>query len=174
MTHSELAKALKLARSTVTRDVAAGMPLDIRGARAWRAEHKNISGEKTGPKSEERDEIQRVAISQSDRTEHQERLLSKQIQDLMWTSPRTDYQDNQLVTLRAKYEVLAASVLEDHLELVEAALNRRLFTCGGFNSDEALEKYVNGLSEVVERWQEILDTDEEPETPAHPISLGAL
>jgi hypothetical protein len=56
MTRSELAKALRLARSTVTRDVAAGMPLDIRGAREWRAEHKNIVGEKTGPKTQERED----------------------------------------------------------------------------------------------------------------------
>lgn len=159
MTHSELAKALKLARSTVTRDVAAGMPLNIRGAKEWRAEHKNISGEKTGPKTEERDEENRIAVSQSDRREHQERLLSKQIQDLMWTSPRTVNQNNESVTLRAKYELLAASVLDDHLELVEAALNRRLFSCGGFSPDEALEKYVNALSELVEKWQGILDAN---------------
>jgi hypothetical protein len=163
MTHSELAKALKLARSTVTRDVAAGMPLDIRGARSWREEHKNIGGEKTGPKTEERDEVQCVAVSQLDRRENQERLLSKQIQELMWTSPRTANQDKHLVELRAKYELLAADVLDDHLELIEGALNRRFFTCGGFSSDEALEKCVGTLSELVEKWQELLDADDESE-----------
>jgi hypothetical protein len=163
MTHAELAKALHLARSTVTRDVAAGMPLNIRGAREWREEHKNIVGEKTGPKTqehEEHEEKERVQLPNWLRQEHRERLLSQQIQDLMWTSPRTANQDNQVVALRAKYELLADAVLSDHLDTIEAALNRRLFTCGGFSSDEAPEKYVNALSELVERWQEILETDE--------------
>jgi len=57
------------------------------------------------------------------------------------------YQDNQLVALRAKYELLAAAVLDDHLDLIEAAINRRFFSCGGFSKDEAFEKYVNALSE---------------------------
>jgi hypothetical protein len=147
MTHAELAKALHLARSTVTRDVAAGMPLNIRGAREWREEH------------EERD----VQLRNSLRQEHRERLLSQQIRDLMWTSPRTVNQENQLVALRAKYEVLAVDVLDDHVEVIEAALNRRLFTCGGFSKDEALEKYVNALSELVEKWQQVLDADDESE-----------
>jgi hypothetical protein len=169
MTHAELAKALKLARSTVTRDVAAGMPLDIRGAREWREEHKNISGEKTGPKAQEHEEQERVQLPNWLRREHQEYLLSKQIQELMWTIPRTANQDNRLVALRARYEVLADGVLNDHLGLIEAALNRRLFTCGGFNPDEALERYVNALSELAEKWQEINDVDDvedEAETPA--------
>ena len=72
-------------------------------------------------------------------------------------------QDNQLVALRVKYELLADAVLVDHLELIEAALNRRLFTCGGFSKDEALEKYVNALSELVEKWQQVLDADDESE-----------
>ena len=128
MTHAELAKALKLARSTVTRDVAAGMPLNIRGAKEWRAEHKNIVGEKTGPKTphEEREENEQVGLPNWLREEHRERLLSQQIQDLMWTSNRTAAQDNQLVALRSTYELLANDVLTDHLELIEAALNRRL------------------------------------------------
>jgi hypothetical protein len=166
MTHAELAKALKLARSTVTRDVAAGIPLDIRGAREWREEHKNISGEKTGPKAQEHEEQERVQLPNWLRREHQEYLLSKQIQELMWTIPRTANQDNQLVALRTRYEVLADGGLNDHLDLIEAALNRRLFTCGGFNSDEALERYVNALSELAERWQEINDVEDEAETPA--------
>jgi hypothetical protein len=163
MTHSELAKALKLARSTVTRDVAAGMPLDIRGAKEWRAEHKNISGEKTGPKTVEREDSEKQGLPNWLRQEHQERLLSEQIQNLMWTSPRTVNQDNQLVTLRAKYELLAASVLDDHLELVEAALNRRFLSCGGFSPDEAPERYVDALSELVEKWQGILDGEGDKE-----------
>jgi hypothetical protein len=166
MTHSELAKALHLARSTVTRDVAAGMPLDIRGAREWREEHKNISGEKTGPKVQEPEEKERVQLPNWLRREHQEYLLSKQIQELMWTSPRTANQDKQLVDLRAKYELMAATVLDDHLDLIEAALNRRLFTCGGFNPDEAFEKYVNALSELAEKWQEINDVDDEEDETA--------
>ena len=164
MTHAELAKALHLARSTVTRDVAAGMPLNIRGAREWREEHKNIVGEKTGPKTqehEEHEEKERVQLPNWLRQEQRERLLSQQIQGLMWTSPRTVNQDNQLVALRAKYELLAADVLDDHLELIEAALNRRFFTCGGFSSDEAAEKYVGALSELVEKWQEVLDADDD-------------
>jgi hypothetical protein len=163
MTHLELAKALHLARSTVTRDVAAGMPTNIRGAKEWRAEHKNIVGEKTGPKTQEREEDEekgKTCLPNWLRQEHREKLLSKQIQDLMWTSPRTANQDAQLVALRAKYELLANDVLTDHIELIEAALNRRLFTSGGFTANEALEKYVNALSEVVERWQEILDADD--------------
>lgn len=36
-----------------------------------------------------------------------------------------------------------------------------LVTCPGFAEDEAFEKYVNALSELAERWQEILDTDDE-------------
>src|ERR1700747_2614018 len=163
MTHAELAKALHLARSPVTRDVAAGMPLNIRGAREWREEHKNIVGEKTGPKTqehEEHEEKERVQLPNWLRQEHRERLLSQQIQDLMWTSPRTANQEKQLVALRAKYEVLAAAVVNDYLATIEAALNRRLFTCGGFSSDEAIDKYVGALSELVERWQEILEADE--------------
>jgi hypothetical protein len=160
MTHSELAKALKLARSTVTRDVAAGMPLDIRGAREWRAEHKNIVGEKTGPKTLEREEDEHVQLPNWLRQEHREYLLSKQIGDLMFTIPRTANQDNQLIELRAKYELIADAVLDDHLELIDAALTRRLLTCDGFSKDEATEKYLNGLTELVERWQEILDVDD--------------
>ena len=87
-------------------------------------------------------------------------MLSQQIQDLMWTSNRTAAQDNQLVALRSKYELLANDVLTDHLELIEAALSRRLFTCCGFTTNEAIEKFVNALSEVVERWQEILEADD--------------
>ena len=71
------------------------------------------------------------------------------------------YQDNQLVALRAKYELLAAAVLDDHLDLIEAAINRRFFSCGGFSKDEAFEKYVNALSEFAEKWQEIVDTDDD-------------
>jgi hypothetical protein len=160
MTHSELAKALHLARSTVTRDVAAGMPLNIRGAKEWRAEHKNIVGEKTGPKTQEHEENEKGVLPNWLRQEHRERLLSKQIQDLMWTSPRTANQDNQLAALRAKYELLADAVLNDHLDLIEAALNRRLFTSGGFTPNEAPEEHVGALSEVVERWQEILEADD--------------
>jgi hypothetical protein len=166
MTHAELAKALKLARSTVTRDVAAGMPLDIRGAREWRAEHKNIIGEKTGPKTVEREEDERVQLPNWLRQEHREYLLAKQIGDLMFTT-RTANQDGQLAALRAKYELIADAVLDDHLELIDAALTRRLLTCGGFSKDEATEKYLNGLTELVERWPEILEADEagEPEAP---------
>jgi hypothetical protein len=160
MTHSELAKALRLARSTVTRDVAAGMPLDIRGAKEWRAEHKNISGEKTGPKTQREDESEKQGLPNWLRQEHRERLLSKQIQDLMWTNPRTANQDAQLAALRTKYELLADAVLNDHVDLIESAFNRRLFTSGGFTANEAPEKYVNALSEIVERWQEILDADD--------------
>jgi hypothetical protein len=164
MTHAELAKGLRLARSTVTRDVAAGMPLNIRGAREWRAEHKNIVGEKTGPKTQEReDESEKQGLPNWLRQEHRERLLSQQIRDLMWTNPRTANRDAQLVTLRAKYELLAASVLDDHLELVEAALNRRFLSCGGFSPDEAPERYVDALSELVEKWQGILDAEGDKE-----------
>jgi hypothetical protein len=166
MTHAELAKELRLARSTVTRDVAAGMPLNIRGAREWRAEHKNIVGEKTGPKTQEHEEKERVQLPNWLRQEQRERLLSQQIQELMWTDPRTDHQDKQLVTLRAKYDVLADEVLNDHLDLIEAALNRRLFTCGGFSKDEALDKYVNAVSELVERWQQIIEADEADDVEA--------
>jgi hypothetical protein len=165
MTHSELAKGLKLARSTVTRDVAAGMPIDIRGAKEWRAEHKNISGEKTGPKGVEREEDERVQLPNWLRQEHREYLLAKRIGDLMFTIPRSANQDAQLVALRAKYELIADAVLDDHLELIDAALTRRLLTCGGFSKDEATEKYLNGLTELVERWTEVLEEDEEPETP---------
>jgi hypothetical protein len=166
MTHAELAKELRLARSTVTRDVAAGMPLNIRGAREWRAEHKNIVGEKTGPKTQKHEEKDRVQLPNWLRQEQRERLLSQQIQDLMWTNPRTDHQDKQLVALRAKYDVLADEVLNDHLDLIEAALNRRLFTCGGFSKDEALDKYVNAVSELVERWQQIIEADEADDVEA--------
>ena len=86
----------------------------------------------------------------------------------MWTIPRTDYQDNQLVALRTKYELLAASVLDDHLEVIEAALNRRLFSCGGFSPDEALERYVNALSDLVEKWQEVLDREDDKEQVESP------
>jgi hypothetical protein len=78
----------------------------------------------------------------------------------MWTNPRTGNQDNLLAALRTKYELLADAVLNDHLDLIESALNRRLFTSGGFTANEAPEKYVNALSEVVERWQEILEVDD--------------
>ena len=53
-----------------------------------------------------------------------------------------------MIALRSKYELLANDVLTDHLELIEAALNRRLFTCGGFTPNEAIEKYVSALSEL--------------------------
>ena len=49
MTHAELAKALKLSRP-ISRDVAKGMPVDVRGAKGWREEHKEFRGEKTSPK----------------------------------------------------------------------------------------------------------------------------
>jgi hypothetical protein len=160
MTHSELAKALHLARSTVTRDVAAGMPLNIRGAKEWRAEHKNISGEKTGPKTVEREEDERVQLPNWLRQEHREYLLSNQIGELMFTIPRTANQDNQLAALRVKYELIADAVLDDHLDRIDAALTRRLLTCGGFSKDEATERYLNGLTELVERWTEILDVDD--------------
>ena len=88
MTHSELAKALRLARSTVS-DVAAGTPLDIRGAKEWRAEHKNIVGEKTGPKTVEHEEEERVQLPNWLRQEHREYLLSKQIGDLMFKMSTT-------------------------------------------------------------------------------------
>jgi hypothetical protein len=166
MTHAELAKALKLARSTVTRAVAVGMPLDIRGAKEWRAEHKNIVGEKTGPKTVEREEDERVQLPNWLRHEHREYLLSKQIGDLMFTIPRTANQDNQLTALRAKYELIADAVLDDHLDLIDAALTRRLLTCGGFSPDEATEKYVNALSELVEKWQELLDASDDESADA--------
>jgi hypothetical protein len=166
MTHSELAKSLRLSRSTVSRDVAAGMPLDIRGAKEWRAEHKNIAGDKTGPKTVDREEDERVQLPNWLRQEHREYLLSKQIGDLMFTNPRTAYQDEQLTALRAKYELIADAVLDDHLDLIDAALHRRLLTCGGFSKDEATEKYLAGLVELVERWTKILaDDEEEPKTP---------
>ena len=54
MTHAELAKALKLSRPTISRDVKKGMPLDVSRAKEWRDEHKEFRGEKTGPKAKDR------------------------------------------------------------------------------------------------------------------------
>lgn len=50
MTHAKLARALKLSRPTISRDVAKGMPLDVRGAKKWRDENKLIRINKSGPK----------------------------------------------------------------------------------------------------------------------------
>jgi hypothetical protein len=148
------------------------MPLNIRGAKEWRAEHKNIVGEKTGPKTqhEEREENEQVGLPNWLRQEHREYLLSKQIGDLMLAIPRTANQDNELTALRAEYELIADAVLDDHLDLIDAALIRRLLTCGGFSKDEATEKYLAGPTELVERWTKTLaieadDEVEEPETP---------
>jgi hypothetical protein len=50
MTHASLAHALKLSRPTISRNVKNGMPLDVEGAKLWRAAHVLYRGEKTGPK----------------------------------------------------------------------------------------------------------------------------
>jgi hypothetical protein len=85
MTHAELAKALKLSRSTVTRDVARGMPLNVRGAIEWREEFKDIRGEKTGPKTIDFDDedYETPSVPRWVRHEHEEYLLSVGIHRLI-------------------------------------------------------------------------------------------
>jgi hypothetical protein len=55
-------------------------------------------------------------------------------------------------------------VLQNHVKLIEDAFNRRLLTCPGFSEIEAVEKYFYALSDVVDKWQQVLESaDDEPD-----------
>jgi hypothetical protein len=169
MTHAELAKALHLARSTVTRDVPQECRSTLEALKNGEPNTRTLWAKRLDRKrsTKEREENEQVGLPNWLRQEHREYLLSKQIGDLMLAIPRTANQDNELTALRAKYELIADAVLDDHLDLIDAALIRRLLTCGGFSKDEATDKYLAGLTELVERSLAIEADDEveEPETP---------
>jgi hypothetical protein len=99
MTHAELAKALKLSRPTISRDVAKGMPLDVKGAKEWREEHKEFRGEKTGPKPK---------IGYDDESEPQlPRFLLREIEEIRLTKRIAAMDGNdgeKLVALRQEYD----------------------------------------------------------------------
>jgi hypothetical protein len=156
VTHAELAKKLNLSRATVTRDVAKGMPLDVKGALEWREEFKDIRGEKTGPKTIERDEEQpnRARTPSWVQQEHQEYLLARQIVDSHGDDPK-------LPVLQQQYEEAAAIVLQNHVNLVDAAIKRRFMVCPGYAPNEAPEKYVSALVELADKWQEVLEATNE-------------
>jgi transcriptional regulator with XRE-family HTH domain len=161
MTRKELSKALGLSPSQITRYVnEKGMPwpISVSEAKEW---HDSVILDQ-GPKKDfyvsESDDRPKRSEPQWIRQERQEVLLAKEIAGL-------DAKDGKkLELLRQQYEEVAAAVLINHLSLIDAAIQRRLLTCPGLSPDEAFEKYVNALSELVDKWQEVLDAedDEEP------------
>lgn len=157
MTHGELAKALRLSRPTISRDVKKGMPLDVARAKEWRNEHKEFRGEKTGPKpkieyDDDEPRLPRFVLREID-----EIRLAKRI------APMDASDGAKLDALRAEYDKVARLVQLDYLFRIDNALTRRMLsTCG--DPDDCLASFVNALSELVDKWQEVLDAedDEEP------------
>ncbi len=157
MTHSELAKSLKLSRSTISRDVAKGMPVDIAGAKRWREEFKDIRGEKTGPKTIEHYDEPEQRLPKFLLLEIEEIRLAKRL------APMDASDGEKLDALRAEHDKVARLVQVDYLFRIDNALTRRMLsTCG--DPDDCFASYVNALSELVDKWQEVLDAedDEEP------------
>ena len=158
MTHAELAKALKLSRPTISRDVKKGMPLDVARAKEWRNEHKEFRGDKTGPKPKiEYDDEEEPQLPNWLRRERQEYQIAKRLAQL-------DASDGaKLEELRAEYDKVARLVQADYLDRIDRALNRRLLSTFG-HPDDCLASFVDALSELSDKWQEVLDTedDEEP------------
>jgi hypothetical protein len=150
MTRKELSKALGLSPSQITRYInEKGMPwpISVSEAKEW---HDSVILAQ-GPRKEY------VEIERSERPEPQwirqerrELSLAKQICGLLGDDPK-------LPKLRQQFEEAAAPVLQNHLDLIDAAIRRRLLTCPGFSPDEAFEKYVNALSELVDKWQDVVD-----------------
>jgi hypothetical protein len=141
---------------TISRDVAKGMPLNIEGAKRWRDEHKEFKGEKTGPKPkiEYDDEPQ---LPNWLRRERQEYQISKRLA-LMDASD-----GEKLDELRLQYDKVARLVQADYLDRIDHALTRRLLSVYG-DPEDCFASFVNALSELVDKWQEVLDAedDEEP------------
>ena len=156
MTHSELAKSLKLSRSTISRDVAKGMPLDIAGAKRWREEFKDIRGEKTGPKTIEHYDEPEQRLPKFLLREIEEVRLAKRI------APMHASDGEKLVALRQEYDKVACLVQADYLDRLDCALTRRMLSTYGGPGD-CFESFVEALAELVEKWQEALHAgDEEP------------
>jgi transcriptional regulator with XRE-family HTH domain len=162
MTRKDLAKALGVSPSQITRYInekGMAFPISVSEAKEWhdsvildQGPRKAYVESDDKPKRSERPEPEWI------RQERQEVLLAKEIAQL-------DAKDGKkLESLRQQYEEVAAIVLLNHLDLIDAAIQRRLLTCPGFSPDEAFEKYVNALSGLVDKWQGVLDTedDEEP------------
>lgn len=134
------------------------MPLNIAGAKRWRDENKDIRGEKTGPKTIDEDEDEPEAqLPNFLLREIKEYRLSKRIVGM-------DARDNgRLDELRQEYDKLARLVEADYLDRIDSALNRRLVSTYGEPGD-CFESFVGALGELVDKWEEIMDTkdDEEP------------
>lgn len=98
------------------------------GAKEWREEFKDIRGEKTGPKTVDcDDEPKKSRLPLWLLQEQQEYLLGYQICKLIGSD------DPKLPVLREEFEGLADIVLQNHLDLMDRALNRRLLVCPGFS-----------------------------------------
>jgi hypothetical protein len=152
MTHGELAKALNLSRPTISRDVKKGMPLNVRGAKEWREEHKTILGEKTGPKTIERYDEPQPQLPKFLLREIEEIRLAKRIASM-------DANDGEkLVTLRQEYDKAARLVQVDSLNRIDRAVNRRLLSTYG-DPDDCFASFVRALVELADKWQEVLDVE---------------
>jgi hypothetical protein len=165
MTHGELAKALKLSRPTISRDVKKGMPLSIEGAKEWRDEHKEFKGEKTGPKPKIEYDEPVPQLPNRLRRERQEYQIAKRLA-LMDAS-----EGAKLNELRQEYDKVARLVQADYLDRIDCALNRRLLSTYG-DPDDCFESFVKALVELADHWQNVLDTeyDESKDAAAKPAS----
>jgi hypothetical protein len=130
------------------------MPLSVDGALRWREEFKDIRGEKTGPKTLDYYDEETPSVPRWVREEWQEISLARRIH-------RLNGDDPQLPVLRRQFEKLADTVLGNLVDLITAAINRRFYTCPGFEPDEAFEKYIEALASLVDRWQQVLDVSDE-------------
>jgi hypothetical protein len=149
MTHAELAKALKLSRPTISRDVAKGMPLDGRGAQEWREEHKEFRGDKTGPKTIEYDEPEPQQLPRFLLREIEEIRLARRVVTM-------DAKDgDKLDALRAEYDKVPRLVQADYLARIDHALTRRLLSVYG-SPDDCFESFVRELMDLADRWRKVL------------------
>ena len=158
MTHAALAKALKLSRPTISRDVAEGMPLDVKGAEEWRDVHKEFRGEKTGPKPKiEYDDELEPQLPKFVRRELKEYSIAKQISKL---DARDSRDRAKMDELRAEYDKIARLVQADYLDRIDCALNRRLLSTFG-SPDDCFESFVKDLVELADKWRDVLETEAE-------------
>jgi hypothetical protein len=154
-TASEIAKQIGVNKATLSKwRKREGCPPLEAGAEAI-IEWHDATFEDRGPKA---------LINYNDEPTKSKQSLEDRELSLALQINKLDGGDPNLPVLRQKFEAVAEQVLQKHLDMIDRTLNRRLVTCPGFSPDEAFEKYVSALSDVADRWQEVIDAGDDEST----------